>query len=101
VPEDLLDAFVVDATGGRVARDLTHELREAGLRVDRVYDARSIKAGMRVAGRSGARFALVVGEDEVVKGVVGVKPLREKGEQVEVAREALVSHLRRALEEGS
>ena len=56
---------------------------------------------MRVAGRSGARFALVVGEDEVVKGVVGVKPLREKGEQVEVPREALVAHLRRALEEGS
>ena len=101
VPEDLLDAFVVDATGGRAARDLSHELREAGLRVDRVYDARSIKAGMRVAGRSGARFALVVGEDEVVKGVVGVKPLREKGEQVEVPREALVAHLRRALEEGS
>jgi len=99
VPEELLDAFVVDATGGRVARDLTHELREAGLRVDRVFDDRSIKAGMKAAGRSGARFALVVGQHEVTKGVVGVKPLRERGEQVEVPRDALAAHLRRALAE--
>jgi histidyl-tRNA synthetase len=97
VPEGRLDAFVVDATGGRVARDLTHELREAGVRVDRAFDDRSIKAGMKAAGRSGARFALVIGADELAKGVVGVKPLLEKGEQVEVPREALAAHLRRAL----
>ena len=52
---------------------------------------------MRLAGRSGARFALVVGDHELEKGVVGVKPLREKGDQVEVPRQALAAHLRRAL----
>ena len=96
-PEERLDAFVVDATGGSAARDISHELRDAGLRVDRVFDQRSLKAGMRLAGRSGARFALVVGDHELEKGVVGVKPLREKGDQVEVPRQALAAHLRRAL----
>ena len=36
-----LDAFVVDVAGGDAARDLTAELRQAGLRADRAFDGRS------------------------------------------------------------
>ena len=50
------------------ARDLAHELRPAGLRTDRAYDGRSMKSQMKAAGRSGARVAVIVGEQEVADG---------------------------------
>ena len=49
-----LDAFVVDITGGTAARDLTAALRRAGLRADRAFDDRSMKAQLKAADRSGA-----------------------------------------------
>ena len=60
-----LDAFVVDVTGGEAARDLTAELRRAGLRADRAYDSRSMRSQLRSADRSGARLALIVGAEEL------------------------------------
>ncbi len=50
----VLDAFVVDVTGGAVARDLVLELRRAGLGADRAYDGRSLKSQLKAADRSGA-----------------------------------------------
>ena len=76
-----LDAFVVDTTGGEAARDLTVELRRAGLRADRAFDGRSLKSQMKAADRSGARVALIVGPDELAAGTVSLRPLRGDGEQ--------------------
>ena len=42
----------------------------------------SPKSQFKKADASGARFALVFGSDEVARGEVAVKPLREGGEQV-------------------
>jgi histidyl-tRNA synthetase len=82
VPARSLDAFVVDVTDGEAARDLTAELRRAGLRADRAYDGRSMKAQMKVADRSGARLALIVGPEERAARTVMVKPLRgEDGQE--------------------
>jgi histidyl-tRNA synthetase len=89
-----LDAFVVDVTGGAVARDVTGELRAAGLRADRAYDARSMKAQLRAADRSGARVALIVGPDELAAGTVSLRPLRGSGEQRIVARREVVHAVR-------
>jgi histidyl-tRNA synthetase len=88
-----LDAFVVDLTGGRVARDLTAELREAGLAVDRGFDSRSLKAQLKAADRSGARLALIVGPDEEQAGTVAVRPLRGGGPQVTVERLEVVAEV--------
>lgn len=49
----------------------------------------SFKGQFKKADRSGARYALVLGEDELARGVIGVKPLREGGEQAEVALDGL------------
>ena len=76
-----LDAYVVDVAGGESARDLTAALRRAGLRADRAFDGRSMKAQMKMADRSGARLALIVGPGERAEGTVTVRPLREEGEQ--------------------
>jgi histidyl-tRNA synthetase len=88
VPSELLDVFVVDTTGGDAARDIAHDVRAAGLRVDRAFDNRSFKSQMTAALRSGARFAVVV-EDAGIT----VRTLSEKGEAVAVDRASLVSHL--------
>jgi histidyl-tRNA synthetase len=50
---------------------------------------------MKKADSSGARYALVIGDDEAARGVVGVKPLRETAEQREVSVGQLVAHLAR------
>ncbi len=88
-----LDAFVVDVTGGLQAVAITAELRAAGFAVDRGYDNRSMKAQMKLANRSGARFAVIIGDDELVAGTVVVKPMRGEGEQIAVARSELSTHL--------
>ncbi|ENO13805.2 histidine--tRNA ligase [Marinobacter nanhaiticus D15-8W] len=41
----------------------------------------SFKSQMKKADRSGARFGLLIGEDEVASRTVSVKPLRSEGEQ--------------------
>ena len=88
-----LDAFVVDVAGGDAARDLTAALRLAGLRADRAFDARSMKAQMKLADRSGAAVALIVGPKEIAQGTVLVRPLRAEATQRAVARENVVATL--------
>ena len=91
---DTADIFVVDARGTTDAIVLLEELRAAGVRADRAYGGRSFKAQMKVADRSGAVVALMLGEQESARGTVGWKDLRT-GEQVEVPRTEVVA---RALE---
>jgi histidyl-tRNA synthetase len=88
-----LDAFVVDVTGGLQAVSLTADLRAAGFAVDRGYDNRSMKAQMKLANRSGARFALIVGDDEVAAGTVVVKPMHGEADQIAVDRSQIAAHI--------
>jgi len=67
--------------GARVAEDL----RDAGLAVVLNNGGGNFKAQMKRADTSGARFAVIVGDDEAGASVVSVKPLREAGEQKRVA----------------
>jgi histidyl-tRNA synthetase len=89
-----LDAFVVDLTGGEVARDVTTTLRRAGLRADRAFDGRSMKSQLRSADRSGARVAIIVGPDELAAGTVSVRPLRTPGDQQTVPVADVVAAVR-------
>jgi histidyl-tRNA synthetase len=96
-PPPALDAFVVDTTDGTAARDLSHELRRAGLRTDRAFEGRSMKAQMKVAGRSGARVAVIVGDQERAEGTATVRDLA-LGEQEIVPRDQVVDRVRKLLE---
>jgi histidyl-tRNA synthetase len=69
------EVFVVDVSGGDAARDLVIALRRAGVRAERAYDARSMKAQLKAADRSGAAVALIVGEAERAAGTVVVRDL--------------------------
>ena len=61
-------------------------LRAAGIRVDRSYGGRGLKAAMRSADASGARVALVLGDRDLEQGTVMVKDL-VSGDQHAVALE--------------
>ncbi|MDA0272012.1 MAG: histidine--tRNA ligase [Proteobacteria bacterium] len=50
------------------------------------------KSQMKKADASGADLALVLGEDEVAAGTVGVKSLREGGEQSTITQDTLVQY---------
>ncbi len=93
-----LDAFVVDVAGGTVARDLTAALRAAGLRADRAFDGRSMKSQLKSADRSGARWAVLVGPEELAAGTVTLRPLRTAGEQRPVPLDEVVAAVAAATE---
>ena len=71
-----LDLFVIDTSGQDAATALVDELRSAGFATDRAYDQRSMKSQMKVADKSGARFALLVGPQELAAGEVTIRDLR-------------------------
>ena len=81
---------------GEAAKDrlvvLAAELRRAGVRVDLAYGGRGLKGAMKAADRSGARFALVLGERDLQAGEVGLKDLTT-GEQRSVALDAAVAEV--------
>jgi histidyl-tRNA synthetase len=93
-PVAAVDVFVIDTTGGAAALAITEELRRAGISTDRAFDARSMKAQMKAADRSGASTAVIVGPAELDAATALVKPLRGDGEQVAVPRADLVARLR-------
>jgi len=91
-----LAAFVVMFGDGNrdAARDLCRDLRRAGVAVDRAESGRSPKAQMKVAGRSGAPIALLLGDDERAAGTVTVRDLRGDAPQRSVGRAELIDELR-------
>jgi histidyl-tRNA synthetase len=87
VPEDEgCDVYVVHQ--GDAAREqafiIAERLRDTGLDVILHCSAdgqpASFKSQMKRADASGAAFAVILGEDEIASGTVGVKPLRNAGQ---------------------
>ncbi|AKE39270.1 Histidine--tRNA ligase [Corynebacterium camporealensis] len=75
---------------------LVDELRKAGISTDMSFGDRGLKGAMKGANRAGARFALVLGDQELENGTVAVKDL-EAHEQHDVALEELTTHLAQRL----
>ena len=63
------------------AFDLVRQLRTEGISADMDYEGRSLKAQMRSANRVKAPWVVIIGGDELAKGVV---KLRDMGKSVEV-----------------
>jgi len=56
-------------------------LRDAGLHVEMHCGGGSLKSQLRRADRSGARYALILGENEIASGAATVKDLRQEAQQ--------------------
>ncbi len=81
---------------------LAERLRDRlpGLRLLMNCGGGSFKAQLKRADRSGARLALVIGDDEIANGSVGVKSLRAKSEQQSFNEDELMSYLYNELTTG-
>ncbi len=90
-----LDAYIVvqGETDRADALRLAFALRSAGLRVEMDYLNRSMRAQMRTAQRSGAAYAVILGESETAAGTALVKDMAS-GEQQEVSQERIVDVIR-------
>jgi histidyl-tRNA synthetase len=89
-----LDIFVIDTTGDDSVTVLIEQLRAADIATDRAYDQRSMKAQMKVADKSGARLALLIGPEELLAGEVTIRDLRSQDfeqAQQRVAQSEIVS----------
>jgi histidyl-tRNA synthetase len=84
-PSSSPDVYLVHAGEGTVtfAWAAAEQLRDQGFKVLLHLGGGSFKSQMKRADASGARFAVIVGEDEANRGVVSIKPLRQPGEQVQ------------------
>ncbi len=77
---------------GEQARDaafkLAFELRSSGARVEADYGGKSLKSQMKRADKSGARYTVIIGEEELKSGIVKLRDMKESSEH-EVGMEEL------------
>ena len=88
------------ALGTAAKRRMTgiiNDLRKAGIAADMSFGDRGLKGAMKGADRAGARFALVLGDQELENGTVAVKDLAAH-EQRDVELSQLVATLGQDLE---
>ncbi len=100
-PAEVPQVYFVLAGPAAVARglQLAETVRDAqpGMRLETDLSGGGIKAQFKRADKSGATVAVVLGEDELARGVVAVKPLRSGGEQQECPFAELAGCLERLL----
>ncbi len=88
IEPEAVDAFLVlagpaaEAAGLRLAETLRDA--DGALRVESNCGGGSFKSQMKRADKSGARVALIIGDDELARGVAALKWLREERPQQDV-----------------
>lgn len=85
----------VEASALQLAESLRSEL--PFLRLITHLGGGSLKSQMKKADKSGAQLALILGEDEVARGEIGIKTLRIESEQRQVPTEQLVQIINQLL----
>ena len=100
-PTTNADVYIAAVGEGTLERAfvLAEELRNSisSLRVELNLGGGSFKSQMKRADKSGAEFALILGEQELADGCIGIKPLRSTEEQTSVALDELAATLERKL----
>jgi len=81
------DAYLVNVgdLAEAEAQTIAETMRDAGLSIVLHAGGGSFKSQMKKADRSGARYALILGDDECQAKVIVVKPMTGEGEQVKVS----------------
>jgi histidyl-tRNA synthetase len=96
-PDSNADVFIAALGSGTLERAfaLAEELRDKidGIQVEMNLGGGSFKSQMKKADKSGAEFALILGEQELAEEKIGIKPMRSTEEQSSVALDALAATL--------
>ena len=88
-----VDAYVIDMTkGSAYALKIANDLRMNSYTTEINYYDRSMKSQFKSSDRKGARFVVILGEDEMKKNTVMLKDTRTR-EQYEVNSDELVDKL--------
>ncbi|MCH9696398.1 MAG: histidine--tRNA ligase [Gammaproteobacteria bacterium] len=89
---DVYIAALGEGTGEQAVA-LAEELRDQidAIRVELNLGGGSFKSQMKRADKSNAAFALILGEQELADGTIGIKPLRSGDDQTSVALDDLVA----------
>ncbi len=98
VPAVMPDVYLVAVGDGTRERAfaLAEELRDGieGIRVEMNLGGGSFKSQLKRADKSAANYALILGEQELSEGCIGLKPLRSNEEQESIALDNLASVLK-------
>lgn len=95
LPQDAaLQLFIVpiDEAAKAIAMQTAQNLRTNGFSVDIAYGDRALKGGMKAADKSGARYAMVLGENEISTGSAQLKNM-QTGESISVTLRTLQDEL--------
>lgn len=78
-----IDVYV--APLGEAAKEvcfkLVHDLRQQGLIVETDYLSKSVKAQMKTADKNNARYAIIIGDDELANGTAVVRNMLESSQE--------------------
>lgn len=78
-----IDVYV--APLGEAAKEvcfkLVHELRQQGFIVETDYLSKSVKAQMKTADKNNARYAIIIGDDELANGTAVVRNMLESSQE--------------------
>ncbi len=88
------DAFIVfigDETKSFALR-FAHNLRHKGVKIEIDALGRNVKGQFKYADRVNAKYTIIIGEDEIKRGVVNVKDM-QTGEQVELETDKVAEFL--------
>ena len=96
IPETFVsDLFIIPMgiAAKSAALKYAAELRAAGFKVELAFGDRALKTAMKIADKSGARYSLVIGDEEMASGVVEVKEM-SNGTANSVRLDSLASALK-------
>jgi len=96
IPETFVsDLFIIPIgqSAKSAALKCAAELRAGGFKVELAFGDRALKTAMKIADKSGARYSLVIGDEEMASGVVEVKEM-SSGTANSVRLDSLASALK-------
>ncbi len=86
---------IAEQAGMRFAEDIRNAM--PGLKLQVNCGGGSFKSQFKKADKSGAEYALILGDDEVSRGVAGVKSLRQEQEQLYLSEQDMLAFLKAQL----
>lgn len=88
IPKLRVFIVTVDPKARGYAFKLLSQLRERNIPADMDYEGRSLKSQMRLADRLGMPYVMIIGPDEMQKGMVKLKDM-QSGREQDIKKEAI------------
>lgn len=92
IKKDLIYLITLGDRAKAYGLKLLDTLRKNNITADTDYEGKSLKGAMRQANDIAARFVLIIGDDEIAKGIITLKDMRS-GEQREVKNAELLKEI--------